>query len=52
VLALSAAVLDHERQQVVQAGMDGFVAKPVVETELVQALLSVVSRVSADKARA
>jgi CheY-like chemotaxis protein len=36
-------VLDHERQQVVQAGMDAFIAKPVVESELVQALLSAVN---------
>jgi PAS domain S-box-containing protein len=39
VFALSAAVLEHERQQVVQAGMNGFIAKPAQEAELVQVLL-------------
>ncbi len=38
VFALSAAVLDHERQQALDAGMNGFMAKPVGEAELVQVL--------------
>ncbi|MDT7838114.1 ATP-binding protein [Aquabacterium sp. OR-4] len=39
VIALSAAVLEHERRQVVAAGMNGFVAKPVGEAELLRVLL-------------
>jgi PAS domain S-box-containing protein len=38
VLALSAAVLDHEREAARAAGMAGFVAKPVQEAELLRAL--------------
>ena len=38
VIALSAAVLEHERRAAVEAGMDGFVAKPVDEAELVRVL--------------
>jgi len=38
VYALSAAVLEHEREQAGAAGMNGFVAKPVVEVELLRAL--------------
>jgi signal transduction histidine kinase len=41
VFALSAAVLDHERQQALDAGMNGFLAKPVGEAELVQMLRTV-----------
>ncbi len=40
VHALSAAVLDHERQQAQAAGMNGFVGKPVVEAELLRALVA------------
>jgi PAS domain S-box-containing protein len=36
--ALSAAVLDHERSAAVQAGMNGFIGKPVSEDELLRAL--------------
>jgi CheY-like chemotaxis protein len=39
VFALSAAVLEHEREQAGAAGMNGFVAKPVVEVELLRALV-------------
>lgn len=38
IFALSAAVLEHERAQAGAAGMNGFVAKPVVEAELLRAL--------------
>lgn len=38
VIALSAAVLEHERRAAAEAGMDGFIAKPVDEAELVRAL--------------
>jgi PAS domain S-box-containing protein len=38
VLALSAAVLEHERQAAGAAGMLGFIGKPVIEAELVSAL--------------
>jgi PAS domain S-box-containing protein len=41
VFALSAAVLDHERQQALDAGMNGFLAKPAGEAELVQMLRTV-----------
>ncbi len=44
VIALSAAGLDHERRQAVAAGMNGFVAKPVVEAELLRALLPLQAR--------
>jgi PAS domain S-box-containing protein len=37
--ALSAAVLEQERQAAVDAGMDGFIGKPVNEGELLRALL-------------
>jgi PAS domain S-box-containing protein len=37
--ALSAAVLEHERQAALDAGMDRFIGKPVNEGELLQALL-------------
>ena len=40
IFALSAAVLEHERAQAGEAGMNGFVAKPVVEGELLRALLT------------
>ncbi len=36
--ALSAAVLDHDRQAAVAAGMNGFIGKPVSEDELLRAL--------------
>lgn len=36
--ALSAAVLDHDRQAAVAAGMNGFISKPVSEEELLRAL--------------
>ncbi len=39
VLALSAAVLEQERAQAQAAGMNGFIAKPLIEAELLQALL-------------
>jgi PAS domain S-box-containing protein len=38
IYALSAAVLEQERQAASDAGMNGFVAKPVIESELLQAL--------------
>jgi PAS domain S-box-containing protein len=38
VIALSAAVLEIEREQASQAGMSDFIAKPVGEAELVRAL--------------
>jgi PAS domain S-box-containing protein len=38
ILAFSAAVLDQERRAAVAAGMNGFVAKPVDETELLRVL--------------
>jgi PAS domain S-box-containing protein len=36
--ALSAAVLEHERTAAVNAGMNGFIGKPVSEAELLRAL--------------
>jgi PAS domain S-box-containing protein len=44
VLALSAAVLEHERQAACAAGMMGFIGKPVVEAELLRALEPLVRR--------
>ena len=38
VLAFTAAVLDNERQEAREAGMNGFVSKPVHEAELLLAL--------------
>jgi len=38
IIALSAAVLDAERAQAQAAGMNGFVAKPATETDLLRAL--------------
>jgi PAS domain S-box-containing protein len=38
IIALTAAVLDAERAQAQQAGMNGFVAKPAAEGELLRAL--------------
>jgi CheY-like chemotaxis protein len=38
IIALSAAVLDAERAQAHAAGMNGFVAKPATETDLLRAL--------------
>ena len=38
IFALSAAVLDNERQEANAAGMDGFIAKPVGEADLLRAL--------------
>jgi CheY-like chemotaxis protein len=38
VFALSAAVLENERESVRAAGMRGFIAKPVLEAELMRAL--------------
>jgi CheY-like chemotaxis protein len=38
IYALSAAVLEQERQAAADAGMNGFIAKPVVEAELLQVL--------------
>ncbi len=40
VFAFTAAVLEHEREQAGAAGMNGFVTKPVVEVELLRALLA------------
>jgi PAS domain S-box-containing protein len=42
VLALSAAVLEHERQAAGAAGMLGFIGKPVIEAELIGALAPLV----------
>ncbi|MEN9630419.1 MAG: hypothetical protein RJA10_3647, partial [Pseudomonadota bacterium] len=36
IYALSAAVLEQERQAAADAGMNGFIAKPVMEAELLQ----------------
>jgi PAS domain S-box-containing protein len=36
--AFSAAVLDQERQAALAAGMDGFIAKPVAEAEVIRVL--------------
>jgi PAS domain S-box-containing protein len=44
VFALSAAVLDHERQQALDAGMNGFMAKPAAEADLVHVLQQVLGR--------
>lgn len=44
VLALSAAVLEYEREQAREAGMRDFVAKPVEEAALVRALAGLVPR--------
>jgi len=38
VVALSAAVLEHEREQAREAGMQDFIAKPMTEMDLVRAL--------------
>jgi len=38
IYALTAAVLEHDRQQAEAAGMDGFIGKPLVEAELMRAL--------------
>jgi len=38
VFAFSAAVLEHERLDASEAGMNGFVAKPVVEADLLRVL--------------
>jgi PAS domain S-box-containing protein len=38
VFAFSAAVLDHERRDAHESGMNGFIAKPVVEDELLRVL--------------
>ncbi|MBL8305897.1 MAG: PAS domain S-box protein [Rubrivivax sp.] len=38
VYALTAAVLEHDRQQAEAAGMDGFIGKPVLEAELLRVL--------------
>jgi len=38
VLAFTAAGLEQERQAASAAGMDGFVARPVVEADLLRAL--------------
>ena len=38
IYALSAAVLEQERQAAADAGMNGFIAKPVMEAELLQVL--------------
>jgi len=38
IYALSAAVLEQERQAAADAGMNGFIAKPVLEAELLQVL--------------
>jgi CheY-like chemotaxis protein len=38
IIALSAAVLDAERAQAQAAGMNGFVAKPATEADLLRAL--------------
>ena len=44
VFALSAAVLDQERRDAQEAGMNGFVAKPVEEGELLRVLGPLVAR--------
>ncbi len=44
IYALSAAVLDQERQDAGAAGMNGFIAKPVLEAELLRVLLPHVPR--------
>ncbi|MFN8866504.1 MAG: response regulator, partial [Pseudomonadota bacterium] len=46
VYALSAAVLDNERQEASEAGMNGFIAKPVVEAELLRTLQPLVAAVA------
>jgi PAS domain S-box-containing protein len=38
IYALSAAVLEHERDDASAAGMNGFIAKPVVEADLLRVL--------------
>ncbi len=38
VFALSAAVLEHERREAEAAGMNGFIAKPLAEADLLAAL--------------
>ena len=38
VFAFTAAVLDHERAEADAAGMNGFVAKPAVEADLLRTL--------------
>jgi PAS domain S-box-containing protein len=44
LLALSAAVLAHEREQAREAGMPVFVSKPVLEEDLVRALAPLMRR--------
>jgi PAS domain S-box-containing protein len=44
IYALSAAVLEQERLDASDAGMDGFIAKPVIEAELRRVLLPLVPR--------
>jgi len=38
IVALTAAVMENERQECVAAGMDGFIGKPFTEKDLVEAL--------------
>ncbi|MFY9513117.1 MAG: response regulator, partial [Rubrivivax sp.] len=43
VFAFTAAVLEHERAEASAAGMNGFVAKPVVESDLLRVLRPLVA---------
>jgi PAS domain S-box-containing protein len=47
IVALTAAVLEHERREASEAGMNGFVPKPVVEAELLRALAPAVQAAAA-----
>jgi PAS domain S-box-containing protein len=46
IYALSAAVLDQERQDASEAGMNGFIAKPVIEAELLRVLKPLRARIA------
>jgi CheY-like chemotaxis protein len=47
IFAFSAAVLDHERREAEAAGMDGFVAKPVEQADLLRVLAPLARRQAA-----
>lgn len=38
IIALTAHAMDNHRQQAKEAGMDGFVTKPIKKMELIQAI--------------
>ena len=48
IFAFSAALLEHERQSARASGMEGFIAKPIVEAELLGALQGLRPRAPAE----